>query len=161
MFFREYLLKVDDKEFKLSNKHILGIKREQKTVHVEEIIPSVIEPSFGIGRIMYAVFEHNFKMRDGDEQRTYLSIPAVVAPLKCSVLPLSGNAEFQPFVKKICKLLPLRAESTAEAIYNGKPKRPLKRIVNTTPVASEPRVHNCLDLRNKIVFFSSNGFKKT
>lgn len=106
VFFREYLLKVDDKEFKLSNKHILGIKREQKTVHVEEIIPSVIEPSFGIGRIMYAVFEHNFKMRDGDEQRTYLSIPAVVAPLKCSVLPLSGNAEFQPFVKKICKFAP-------------------------------------------------------
>lgn len=37
---------------------------------VEEIVPSVIEPSFGIGRVMYSVFEHNFKMREGDEQRT-------------------------------------------------------------------------------------------
>ena len=37
---------------------------------VKEIMPSVIEPSFGIGRIMYAIFEHNFRMRDGDEQRT-------------------------------------------------------------------------------------------
>lgn len=37
---------------------------------VEEIVPSVIEPSFGIGRIMYSIFEHNFKVREGDEQRT-------------------------------------------------------------------------------------------
>ena len=37
-------------------------KKYQKTFHVEEIIPSVIEPSFGIGRVMYAIFEHNFKV---------------------------------------------------------------------------------------------------
>ena len=30
----------------------------------------MIEPSFGIGRIMYAVLEHNFNTREGDEQRT-------------------------------------------------------------------------------------------
>lgn len=52
---------------------------------------------------MYAIFEHNFRQREGDEQRTYFSLPAAVAPLKCSVLPLSGNAEFQPFVKQLCK----------------------------------------------------------
>ncbi len=39
-------------------------------VVVEEITPSVIEPSFGVGRIMYSIFEHNFRMREGDEQRT-------------------------------------------------------------------------------------------
>lgn len=39
-------------------------------VHVEEITPSVIEPSFGIGRVMYAVLEHSFRQREGDEQRT-------------------------------------------------------------------------------------------
>ena len=37
---------------------------------VEELVPSVVEPSFGIGRVMYAIFEHNFKVREGDEQRT-------------------------------------------------------------------------------------------
>ena len=37
---------------------------------VEEFVPSVIEPSFGVGRVMYALFEHNFKIREGDEQRT-------------------------------------------------------------------------------------------
>lgn len=82
-------------------KDMVAVKRYQKTVHVEEITPSVIEPSFGIGRIMYAIFEHNFKKRDGDEMRTFLSLPSVIAPLKCSVLPLSGNIEFVPFVKQI------------------------------------------------------------
>lgn len=37
---------------------------------VEELIPSVIEPSFGLGRIVYSLLEHNFKVREGDEQRT-------------------------------------------------------------------------------------------
>ncbi|KAF5308768.1 hypothetical protein FQR65_LT06000 [Abscondita terminalis] len=95
-----YNLVIGEQEFSLT-KDMVSVKRFQTTVHVEEIIPSVIEPSFGIGRIMYAIFEHNFKVRENDVQRTYLSLPPNVAPLKCSVLPLSGNAEFQPFVKEL------------------------------------------------------------
>ncbi|KAJ8917523.1 hypothetical protein NQ315_005572 [Exocentrus adspersus] len=79
----KYRLNVGDQGFLLS-KDMVTVKRYQKTVHVEEIIPSVIEPSFGVGRVMYAIFEHNFKQRENDEQRTYLSLPAVVAPLKCT-----------------------------------------------------------------------------
>lgn len=70
---------------------------------VVDVIPSVIEPSFGIGRIMYAVFEHNFKVREGDEQRVWLSLSPCIAPISCSVLPLSGNEKFDPFVRKIGK----------------------------------------------------------
>ncbi|KAL1491711.1 hypothetical protein ABEB36_012268 [Hypothenemus hampei] len=95
-----YELSAADRKFTLTKDHVT-VKRCTETVHVEEIIPSVIEPSFGVGRIMYAIFEHNFKQRENDEQRTYLSLPAIVAPLKCSVLPLSGNAEFVPFIKQL------------------------------------------------------------
>lgn len=104
---------------------------------VEEIVPNVIEPSFGIGRIMYSIFEHSFQIRQGDEQRTvrrlpgrdqiwvrirclywfdfilmiflfyllvqYFSFPATVAPYKCSILPLSQNQEFMPFVSQLCE----------------------------------------------------------
>jgi glycyl-tRNA synthetase len=86
-------------------KEMVAVKRYEKKVHVEEVVPSVIEPSFGVGRIMYAVLEHNFRIREGDEQRQYLSLPPVVAPLKCSVLPLSNHGDLQPFVKQISKLL--------------------------------------------------------
>lgn len=87
------------------SKDMVTIKRQSKQVHVEKFIPSVIEPSFGIGRIMYAIFEHNFRVRKEDEQRTYFSLPPLLAPLKASVLPLSGNADFVPLVKQISKLL--------------------------------------------------------
>ncbi|XP_072935327.1 glycine--tRNA ligase [Epargyreus clarus] len=99
-----YTLSTQNGEFKLTP-NIVSVKKTQKTVHVEEIIPSVIEPSFGIGRILYCILEHNFKMRDGDEQRTYFSLPPTVAPMKCAVLPLSGNAEFQPFVRELSQEL--------------------------------------------------------
>ncbi|XP_047540671.1 glycine--tRNA ligase [Vanessa atalanta] len=100
----EYTLTTTKGDFKLTS-NLVSVKKSQKTVHVEEIIPSVIEPSFGIGRILYCILEHNFKMREGDEQRTYFSLPATVAPMKCAVLPLSGNVEFQPFVKELSQEL--------------------------------------------------------
>ncbi|XP_035207328.1 glycine--tRNA ligase-like [Stegodyphus dumicola] len=99
-----YKLNVDGKEFNIT-KDMVIISRGQKTVHVEEVIPAVIEPSFGIGRIMYAIWEHNFRTRPGDEMRTYFALPAVVAPYKCSVLPLSGHPDFAPFVTTLSEEL--------------------------------------------------------
>ncbi len=96
-----YELSVGDKSFSLTKDMLDGVKRRQKTMHVAEFTPSVVEPSFGIGRIMYALFEHNFAVRKDDDQRRYFTLPPEVAPVKCSVLPLSGNAEFVPLVKVI------------------------------------------------------------
>jgi len=36
---------------------------------VEEYVPAVIEPSFGIGRILYGLLEHSYWVREDDEQR--------------------------------------------------------------------------------------------
>ena len=68
---------------------------------VVDVIPSVIEPSFGIGRILYTILEHSYRVREEDEQRKWLALPSLVAPISCSVLPLSGNEEFIPFIAKI------------------------------------------------------------
>lgn len=100
----EFTIETEGKTFKLT-KDMVTIKRFQKTLHVEEVVPNVIEPSFGIGRIMYSIFEHTFRIREGDEQRTYFSLPATVAPYKCSVLPLSQNQEFMPFVRELSEAL--------------------------------------------------------
>uniref|UniRef100_A0A3Q3RJ59 Glycine--tRNA ligase n=1 Tax=Mastacembelus armatus TaxID=205130 RepID=A0A3Q3RJ59_9TELE len=100
----EFTIETEGKTFKLT-KDMVSVKRFQKTLHVEEVVPNVIEPSFGIGRIMYIIFEHTFNVREGDEQRTYFSFPATVAPYKCSVLPLSQNQEFVPFVKELSEAL--------------------------------------------------------
>eukprot|EP00069_Balaena_mysticetus_P021197 bmy_13577T0 len=100
----EFTIETEGKTFQLT-KDMVNVKRFQKTLHVEEVVPSVIEPSFGLGRIMYTVFEHTFQIREGDEQRTFFSFPAVVAPFKCSVLPLSQNQDFMPFVKELSEAL--------------------------------------------------------
>jgi len=100
----QFVLSIDGKQFPIT-KDMVSIRRSQKTVHVEEITPGVVEPSFGIGRIMYSIWEHCFRVREGSDQRAYLSLPALVAPIKCSVLPLSGNAEFRPLVKRVSDLL--------------------------------------------------------
>jgi glycyl-tRNA synthetase len=48
---------------------LVAFKAEKKIVSEVKYTPSVVEPAFGIGRIMYAILEHSFSQRDGDEQR--------------------------------------------------------------------------------------------
>ena len=80
---------------------MFAVKRSKKKVQVEEFVPSVIEPSFGFGRLLYSTLEHNFKIRAADEQRTFFSLPAAIAPYKCSLLPLSNKPDFQPFINEL------------------------------------------------------------
>ncbi|VDK52894.1 unnamed protein product [Anisakis simplex] len=83
------------------NGNMFSVKKYEKKVHVEEVTPSVIEPSFGIGRVMYAVLEHAFRQREGDEQRNFLALPPQIAPIKCSVLPISSNNKLDPILDAV------------------------------------------------------------
>ena len=69
--------------------------RVEKKIHGETFIPSVIEPSFGVGRIIYAILEHVYWVREGDEQRSVLSLSPAIAPYKCGLVPLSNNLVFK------------------------------------------------------------------
>lgn len=95
---------MDGGDFVRLEQSSIELKNESKLVHVEEITPNVIEPSFGIGRILYAILEHNFRKRDGDSN-SYFALPMSIAAHKCSILPLSNKIEFQPFIKRICKII--------------------------------------------------------
>jgi glycyl-tRNA synthetase len=68
-------------------------------------IPSVIEPSFGIGRIVYCIFEHCFRVRADDEQRTYFVFPPLIAPVKTSILPLMDKPDLNKVVQDISKFV--------------------------------------------------------
>lgn len=81
-------------------------------VIVREYTPNVIEPSFGLGRILYALLEHSWWVREEDEARNVLSFPPIVAPFKCCILPLSANAAFDPFVRKFSRTLRQNGVST-------------------------------------------------
>jgi glycyl-tRNA synthetase len=87
-------------------KDMLTFKRTKKLVQVVKFVPSVIEPSFGIGRILHALLEHSFHQRDAkDEQRVVMRFIPTVAPIKCGIYNLQTNANFMPLVKNVEQLL--------------------------------------------------------
>jgi glycyl-tRNA synthetase len=79
----------------------LSILDETRNVQEEKYTPSVIEPSFGIGRIVYCIFEHCFRVRAEDQERTYFNFPPLIAPLKCSILPLMDKDDLNKVVLDI------------------------------------------------------------
>ena len=84
---------------------MVAFEMVERKVTGRSYIPGVIEPSFGIGRILYALLEHAYTTRDTDteEIRNYLRLPPVIAPIKCSILPLT-KAESH-LVEPIAQLL--------------------------------------------------------
>ncbi|KAI0686445.1 glycyl-tRNA synthetase [Cytidiella melzeri] len=90
---------VDGRNFKLTADH-LSIERKTLKESVREFTPNVIEPSFGLGRIMYCLLEHSFWSREQDVERGVLSLPAVVAPTKVLIVPLSTK-QFDDLVREV------------------------------------------------------------
>ncbi|KJE91584.1 glycyl-tRNA synthetase [Capsaspora owczarzaki ATCC 30864] len=98
--------------------NLLQLKPSKREVFVKDYTPNVIEPSFGIGRIIYSLLEHNFSTpddgkpqkekapaakgkapADDDDKDCILSLPACIAPYKCVILPLSNNPDLVKLAK--------------------------------------------------------------
>lgn len=106
---------------------MVEIKLEQKKISSIKYIPSVIEPSFGIGRILYHVLEHSFNIRpdtastissasavpadkanpDTKIIRAFLSLPPHMAPIKVAILPLSSQPQFLPLTNRLLRAFTL------------------------------------------------------
>jgi len=84
---------------------VLTIERKTLKQSIREYTPNVIEPSFGLGRILYTLLEHSFWSREKDVERGVLSLPPVVAPTKVLIVPLSARQEFDPLVKEVSSKL--------------------------------------------------------
>ncbi|KAJ3755417.1 hypothetical protein EV360DRAFT_72870 [Lentinula raphanica] len=80
------------------NKKTLGKTFKQDAVH--EYTPNVIEPSFGLGRILYTLLEHSYRSRAQDVESRVLSLPPVVAPTKVLIVPLSAKEELIHWCRK-------------------------------------------------------------
>ncbi|KAG8626599.1 hypothetical protein KVT40_005544 [Elsinoe batatas] len=90
---------------------LLSIEKQTRVEHTREYTPNVIEPSFGIGRILYSLLEHSYWYRGEDTARCVLSLPSAVAPTKVLLLPLSSHASFQPIVAQLSRKLRLMGVS--------------------------------------------------
>ncbi len=74
---------------------------EEKTIG-EKFVPNVIEPSFGIDRILYFLIEHNYKeISKKDEEYTILSFPPGIAPITAGVFPLTDDNRLVALAQRI------------------------------------------------------------
>jgi glycyl-tRNA synthetase len=86
-----YNLETGSTSYPLSSEHVSVRMREHKITGIK-YIPSVIEPSFGLGRILYSLLEHAYTEREGtskkgsDEKESYLKLSPLVAPTKAAIL---------------------------------------------------------------------------
>lgn len=68
---------------------LVSYETVEEEIRGEEIVPHVIEPSFGIDRIVYTVMDHSFYEDVVDEEpRSVLRFKSKVAPVEVAVLPL-------------------------------------------------------------------------
>ena len=90
---------------------VKGYKIDKSMVRVEErtrkitgrfFVPHVVEPSFGLERLIYVVMEYAWREK---EDRVVLSIPRRIAPVEVAVYPLLAKKELVDKAKSIYKQL--------------------------------------------------------
>jgi glycyl-tRNA synthetase len=82
---------------------IVEVKEKQSG---EKFVPHVIEPSYGIDRILYFILEHNYvEAKKNEEEYTILKLTPLVAPIKVGVFPLIGDDALVRIAKEIDNMM--------------------------------------------------------
>ncbi|KAF9304044.1 Glycine--tRNA ligase 1, mitochondrial [Mortierella antarctica] len=100
-----FAVAVNGDSFDITKDLVSSFEKVSITTHIREFTPNVIEPSFGIGRILYCLMEHVYWTRPEGEARGVLSFPPIVAPTKCLLVPLSTNEAFVPVLNQVSGML--------------------------------------------------------
>jgi glycyl-tRNA synthetase len=68
----------------------------------EKFVPHVIEPSYGIDRILYFVLEHNYsEEKKNDEEYHLLKLNSRIAPIKVGVFPLINDEKLIEIAQRV------------------------------------------------------------
>ncbi len=82
------------------------IREEEVEIRGEEVTPHVIEPSYGIDRMIYVALEHAYAEDEiGGETRRVLRLPPAVAPVQAAVFPLMNRDCLDDIAREITRRL--------------------------------------------------------
>ena len=85
------VLKVEGENIKIPSNCYKIVETTEK-ISGDKFIPHVIEPSYGIDRILYMVLEHNYvETKKKGEEYKFLKLNPIIAPIKVGVFPLINH----------------------------------------------------------------------
>jgi glycyl-tRNA synthetase len=83
------------------------MKGSQKDLSIDiegsKVVPHVIEPSFGIERLLYCILEHTYRPKDEERGWTWFQFPPQIAPFDAVILPLLKRTEIQEPARHLYK----------------------------------------------------------
>lgn len=91
---------IDGEAFEIKNEHVT-FEDVEKEIKGKKIIPHVIEPSFGIDRILYSVLLHSFHTAETEEDKEYFKLANSIAPIQIGVFPLMNKSELNSLATEI------------------------------------------------------------
>ena len=98
---KKIVITVDGEKIEVPKKCYEIVEKTEKTAG-EKIVPHVIEPSYGIDRILYCILEHNYlETKKKDEEYRVLRLNSFVAPIKTGVFPLVNDERLVKIAKEI------------------------------------------------------------
>jgi glycyl-tRNA synthetase len=106
----KYSFKINENTYELTE-NMIKIEEEVTKILYEDYYPHVIEPSFGIDRLMYAIFEQNFWVRENnnnkksDDKRIVLSLPSNLVPYEIAIFQLYLRDDMLQVVQNIKETL--------------------------------------------------------
>ena len=81
------------------------VKEEEVDVRGVDVRPHVIEPSYGIDRMIYAVLEHSYFEEEVEgEIRKVMRFPCRIAPVQAAIFPLMARDGLDVMAKEITTL---------------------------------------------------------
>ena len=87
--------------FKVLPEHVRFVKKEVEETG-KRFTPHVVEPSFGVDRLAYAVLEYAYNKRN---ERVVLKIPRDLAPIEIGVFPLVTKDGLAEEARSLCNML--------------------------------------------------------
>ena len=96
---------IDEKTIKIPEDCYEIVETNEKKIG-DKFVPHVIEPSYGIDRIIYCILEHNYHEinKKGEEYRIFTFKP-YIAPIKTGVFPLISDNKLIKVAKEIDRKL--------------------------------------------------------
>jgi len=92
-------VEIDGKRIKIPQ-DAYEISIEEEVIGGERFVPHVIEPSFGIDRILYAILEHSFYEREESGYKV-LRLKPKIAPIKTAIFPLMAKDGLDTLAREI------------------------------------------------------------